>query len=44
MDKKTYTRYLNSIENFINSDKSKQFKVETFANVIIDEVVKDSVL
>jgi hypothetical protein len=44
MDKKTYFRYLNSIEDFINSDRSKQFKVETFVNVIVDEVIKDLAL
>jgi len=41
MDKKTYMKYLDSIENFLRSDKVKPFKAETFADTIITEIIKD---
>jgi hypothetical protein len=34
-------KYLDSIENFLNSSKADQFRVEYFANTIVETVLDD---
>lgn len=41
MKKDQYMQYLNSIENFLNSSKADPFRAETFATIIVNEIVKD---
>lgn len=41
MDEKIYMKYLDNIEVFFNSKKSDSFRGETFAKIIVDEIVKD---
>jgi hypothetical protein len=36
-----YMKYLDSIENFLNSSKADQFRVEYFANTIVETVLDD---
>jgi len=41
MKKEEYFDYLNNIEAFLNSEASKVFSAETFANTIVDTITKD---
>lgn len=41
MDEKTYFEYLEAIEKFLNNSKADPFRAETFANIIVDEIMKD---
>lgn len=41
MDRKTYEGYINAIESFLTSHKADPFRAETFANTIVDEMLKD---
>lgn len=41
MDEKTYIGYLESIEKFLNCSKVEPFRAETFANTIVNEIIKD---
>ncbi|MBU1667016.1 hypothetical protein KKC13_01245 [bacterium] len=41
MDKITYLEYLDNIQNFLNSSKANPFRADTFANTIVNEVLKD---
>lgn len=41
IDETDYTNYLEHIEEFLNSEKANPFRAETFANIIVDEVLKD---
>ena len=41
MDEKTYMSYLDAIESFLNSEKADPFRAETFANTIVNEILKD---
>jgi len=41
MNEKTYMNYLDAIEKFLNSSKADSFRAETFANIIVNEILKD---
>lgn len=41
MNEATYMRYLEAIEEFLNSSKADQFRAEIFADTIVGEIVKD---
>lgn len=41
MDERTYMSYLDAIEEFLNSSKVDPFRAETFANTIVNEILKD---
>lgn len=41
LDKATYMKYLNNIENFLNSSKADPFRAEVFADTIVCEILKD---
>ena len=40
MSEERYMEYLNSIEGFLESDRSRPFKAETFAKTIVEEVLE----
>ena len=41
MKQHTYMRYIYAIENFLNSSRADAFRAKTFANTIVNEIVKD---
>ena len=41
MQEREYMKYLDNIENFLNSSKADPFRAETFANTIVNEILKD---
>ena len=40
MDKTKYMNYLDNIESFLNSSKADPFRAETFADTIVNEIIK----
>jgi len=41
MRENEYMEYLDNIEKFLNSEKANPFRAETFANTIVNEILKD---
>ena len=41
MDDATYFEYLKNIDNYLKSDKAKEFTTEVWANTIVNEILSE---